>query len=110
VFSEQKVESSETPARGSRRIVHCQPDLPRESVPTGGRDCSLAWSVAADISDVYRTPQTQFTTSSNLVVSVACSALSGSSFSGPPFTAEGGTESSFPGQSAWMRPAQLSID
>jgi hypothetical protein len=62
-------------------------------VPTGGRDFGLVWSVGADISGVYCTPQTQLTTSSNLVVSVACSALSGGSFSGPPFTSEGGRES-----------------
>jgi hypothetical protein len=61
-------------------------DPPRESIPSGGRDFGLVWSVGAGISGVYRTQQTQLTTSSNLLVPAACSALSDSSFCGPPFT------------------------
>src|SRR5579872_4794129 len=69
-------------------------DAPRESIPTGGRDFGLVWSFGAGISGIYRTQQTQLTTSNRLPSSTASSALSLDSFSDPPFTfAEGGTKS-----------------
>jgi hypothetical protein len=52
------------------------------------------WSFGAGISGIYRTQQTQLTTSNKLPSSTASSALSLDSFSDPPFTfAEGGTKS-----------------
>jgi hypothetical protein len=51
------------------------------------------WSVDAGISGVYRTQHTQLTSSSELLFSAACSVPFVGSFSGPPFTSEGGTKS-----------------
>lgn len=68
-------------------------DPPRESIPAGGRDLGLVWSVGAGISGVYRTQQTQLTTSGNWLFFAAGLMLSCDSFSGPPFTSEGGTKS-----------------
>src|SRR6266851_5990623 len=68
-------------------------DPPRESIPTGGRNFGLVWSVGAGISGVYRTQQTQLTTSGNSLFVVGDFALCMDSFSGPPFTFEGGTKS-----------------
>ena len=66
-------------------------DLPRESIPTVGRDFGLVWSVSAGISGVYRTQHTQLATSNDSPFEPASSGLSVSSFSGPPFTSEGET-------------------
>src|ERR1700688_2331181 len=68
-------------------------DPPRESIPTGGRDFGLMWSVGTGVSGIYRTQQTQLTTSSNLLVPAGVPGCPGDSFSGPPFTSEGRTKS-----------------
>jgi hypothetical protein len=65
----------------------------RKSVPSGGRDFGLVWSVRAGISGVYCTQQTQLTTSSESRFSGVALTASLSSFSGPPFISEGGTKS-----------------
>ena len=49
----------------SDKLVSAGNDPPRESIPTGGRDFGLVWSVGAGISGVNRTQQTQLTTSGN---------------------------------------------
>jgi len=78
----------------SDRLMSAGNDAPRESIPTGGRDFGLVWSFGAGVSGIYRTQQTQLTTSNRLPSSTASSALSLDSFSDPPFTfAEGGTKS-----------------
>jgi hypothetical protein len=51
------------------------------------------WSVGAGVSGIYRTQQTQLTTSGNSLFVAGDFALSMDSFSGPPFTYEGGTKS-----------------
>ncbi len=51
------------------------------------------WSVGTGVSGIYRTQQTQLTTSSYLLVPAGVSGCAGDSFSGPPFTSEGGTKS-----------------
>lgn len=51
------------------------------------------WSVGTGVSGIYHTQQTQLTTSSNVLVPAGVSGCPGDSFSGPPFTSEGGTKS-----------------
>jgi hypothetical protein len=65
-------------------------DMTRKIQARESRENARRDPVWAGLAGNLCTPQTQLTTSSNLVVSAACSALSEGSFSGSPFTSEGG--------------------